>query len=96
VLHLARDERADIADFLDTLTAEQWNEPTLCPGWSVRDVVTHMISYENHGRRDIMRRLRRAGFRFSRLNDVARAEYSHLEPAELILFLRSHLAWSTD
>jgi uncharacterized protein (TIGR03083 family) len=91
VLQLARDERSDLADLLDTLTPEQWNAPTLCPGWSVRDVVTHMISYEEHGKRDMFRRLRRAGFRFGRLNDVAKAEYSDLGPAELITFLRGHL-----
>ena len=29
-MRLARDERADLADFLATLTPEQWNGPTLC------------------------------------------------------------------
>jgi uncharacterized protein (TIGR03083 family) len=91
VLRLARDERADLADLLDTLTPAQWTSPSLCQGWNVRDVVTHLISYEDHSTRDLVRRLRQAGFRFSRLNDVARTEYSHLEPSELVAFLRAHL-----
>ncbi|HLT61005.1 MAG TPA: maleylpyruvate isomerase family mycothiol-dependent enzyme [Microlunatus sp.] len=91
VLHLARDERADLADFLDTLRPEDWTAASLCSGWSVRDVVTHMISYEEHDIRDMLRRLRRAGFRFRHLNDVAKSEYEQLEPPELITFLRGHL-----
>ncbi|WP_179758848.1 maleylpyruvate isomerase family mycothiol-dependent enzyme [Microlunatus parietis] len=90
-MSLARAERADLANFLATLTPEQWDVPTLCDGWRVRDVVSHMISYEDHNLRDFVDRLRRAGFSFARLNDVARADYAHLGPAELIAFLRAHL-----
>ncbi|WP_152360620.1 maleylpyruvate isomerase family mycothiol-dependent enzyme [Microlunatus speluncae] len=91
VLPLARDERADLAALLETLTPDQWNAASLCRGWSVRDVVTHVISYEEHDQRDFLRRLRQAGFRFGRLNEVSLAEYQHLSPAELIDFLRRHL-----
>ena len=45
-MRLARDERIDFADFLATLTPEQWDSPTLCTRWRVRDVVAHVISYE--------------------------------------------------
>lgn len=37
-------ERAALADALQTLTAEQWETPSHCPGWSVRDVAAHVIS----------------------------------------------------
>lgn len=90
-MSLARAEREDLADFLDTLTPEQWEVPSLCRGWRVRDVVSHMISYEDHDLRDFLDRLRRARFSFARLNDVARADYDHLGPGELIDFLRGHL-----
>ncbi|MFC7623691.1 maleylpyruvate isomerase family mycothiol-dependent enzyme [Microlunatus sp. GCM10028923] len=90
-MSLARAERVDLADFLDTLTPEQWEVPTLCHGWRVRDLVAHLISYEDHDLRDMFRRLRRAGFSFGRLNDVARAEYAHLGPRGLVAFLREHL-----
>jgi uncharacterized protein (TIGR03083 family) len=43
---LARDQRADLAAFLATLSPQQWQAPTLCAGWRVRDVVTHVISYD--------------------------------------------------
>lgn len=90
-MSLARAEREDLADFLDTLTPEQWEAPSLCRGWRVRDVVCHMISYEDHDLRDLFDRLRRARFSFARLNDVAKEDYARLGPAELIAFLRAHL-----
>ena len=36
------EQRADLADFLDTLTPEQWETPSLCDGWTVRDVAAHV------------------------------------------------------
>lgn len=35
-------ERRAFADVLDTLAPEQWEAPSLCGHWSVREVVTHM------------------------------------------------------
>ena len=43
---LARDERADPAAFLTTLSPEQRQAPTLCARWRVRDVVAHVVSYD--------------------------------------------------
>jgi uncharacterized protein (TIGR03083 family) len=42
----ARDERTDLATFLATLSPQQWEAPTLCEKWRVRDVVAHVISYD--------------------------------------------------
>ncbi|MGH8998570.1 MAG: maleylpyruvate isomerase N-terminal domain-containing protein [Acidimicrobiia bacterium] len=32
-----------------SLTPDQWATPSLCAGWSVRDVVAHILSYEELG-----------------------------------------------
>ncbi len=32
---------------LGGLTAEQWQSPSLCPGWAVRDVLVHLASIEH-------------------------------------------------
>ncbi|MGQ0823712.1 MAG: maleylpyruvate isomerase family mycothiol-dependent enzyme [Actinomycetota bacterium] len=37
----------DIDDLCAPLTEEEWNLPTDCPGWTVRDHVAHMIGTEN-------------------------------------------------
>jgi uncharacterized protein (TIGR03083 family) len=91
VMALAHQERSDLADFLEELTQDQWEAESLCLGWRVRDVVAHVISYEEHGRGDLLRRLARARFRFGQLNEVALAEYAHVDTRGLVAFLRSHL-----
>lgn len=35
-------ERMQLADELESLTPQQWATPSLCPGWTVRDVVAHL------------------------------------------------------
>ncbi|MBF4162321.1 maleylpyruvate isomerase family mycothiol-dependent enzyme [Nocardioides acrostichi] len=37
------DERRRLADVLDTLTDDQWAHPSLCAGWSVKDVAAHVM-----------------------------------------------------
>ena len=42
---LARDEREDFADFLEGLTPEQWEVPTLCAGGAFARS-PHTVSFE--------------------------------------------------
>lgn len=35
-------QRLRVADLLDQLTDEQWHRPSLCQGWTVRDVAAHL------------------------------------------------------
>jgi uncharacterized protein (TIGR03083 family) len=37
------EERRELLGFLETLSADQWNAPTLCDRWRVRDVVGHIV-----------------------------------------------------
>ena len=57
---MAHDERAELVDLLVALTPEQWEAPTLCTRWRVRDVVAHVFSYDElqHGRTSSARFLR--------------------------------------
>ncbi|MFR9774794.1 maleylpyruvate isomerase family mycothiol-dependent enzyme [Micromonospora sp. MS34] len=36
------DERASLADLLDDLSPAEWEVPSLCAGWRVRDVAAHL------------------------------------------------------
>lgn len=36
-------ERRDILDLLRSLSAEEWLAPSLCDGWRVRDVASHLL-----------------------------------------------------
>lgn len=91
VMAMATQERAEMADFLESLRPEQWDHPSLCRGWRIRDVAAHVISYEEHGRTDLVKRLAKARFRPGRVNEVALAEYNRRAPKELVDFLRAHL-----
>lgn len=87
---LAGDERRDFADFLDTLTPEQWSAPTLCANWNVRDVVAHVISYEEAGPLALAGAFLRSGFRPDRVNALRLRLYADHTPTQLVEFLRSH------
>lgn len=65
---LACQERVELADFLASLGPEQWEHPSLCRRWRVRDVAAHAISYEEHGSADLVRRLAKARFHPGRVN----------------------------
>ncbi|MCU7823727.1 maleylpyruvate isomerase family mycothiol-dependent enzyme [Kitasatospora sp. DSM 101779] len=36
-----------VAELLAPLPTDSWNRPTECPGWSVRDIVSHIIAVES-------------------------------------------------
>ena len=37
-----RAERQAVLEFFGALTPEEWEEPSGCPGWSVKGVLSHM------------------------------------------------------
>ena len=43
VTHLFPPERASLLELLSSLAAGQWQAPTVCPGWSVKDVALHLL-----------------------------------------------------
>jgi uncharacterized protein (TIGR03083 family) len=43
VLHLFPEERQHLLELLRGLSAEEWNLPTVCPGWSVGDIARHLL-----------------------------------------------------
>jgi uncharacterized protein (TIGR03083 family) len=42
VWQMIDDERLGLADFLDDLSAQEWETASLCAGWRVRDVAAHL------------------------------------------------------
>lgn len=86
---MARAERADLAEFLATLTPQDWQAPTLCTRWSVKDVVAHVISYEELGALGLLKRFAKG--LVVRANQVGVEEFAALTPQQLLEFLRGHL-----
>ncbi|MGO9156025.1 maleylpyruvate isomerase family mycothiol-dependent enzyme [Mycobacterium sp.] len=89
LMSMARAERADFAEFLATLTPQQWAAPSLCTKWTVKDVVAHMISYEELGTMGLIKRFLKGGI--VRANQVGVDEFASLSPQQLLEFLRNHL-----
>ncbi|HET7399363.1 MAG TPA: maleylpyruvate isomerase family mycothiol-dependent enzyme [Intrasporangium sp.] len=44
------DQRTRTADLLEQLTAEQWDHPSLCQGWTVRHVAAHLTMQQQRVR----------------------------------------------
>lgn len=89
LMTMARAERADLADFLATLTPQDWAAPTLCSKWTVKDVVAHVVSYEELGAAGLLRRFAKGWV--VRANQVGVDEFAALNPQQLLGFLRDHL-----
>lgn len=43
VVDLFPEERAALMELLAPLTAEEWETPTVCEGWSVKDIALHLL-----------------------------------------------------
>jgi uncharacterized protein (TIGR03083 family) len=89
-LELARAERLEFADFLAGLTAEQWAAPSLCAGWTVRDVAAHCVSFEGLTGGQLATRFLKGRLRTDRINALAVADLAGSSPDELIGLLRDN------
>ena len=90
-MQLACEERRDFVDFLDGLSAEQWEQPSLCELWRVRDVVAHVVSYEELNRWQLVRRFTKGALRPRRINALGVAEYAPRSPKELTQLMRTSI-----
>ena len=43
-LHLFPEERTLLLDLLASLGPKQWDAPTVCAGWSVKDIAAHLLA----------------------------------------------------
>ncbi|MCE0767419.1 maleylpyruvate isomerase family mycothiol-dependent enzyme [Pseudonocardia kujensis] len=88
---MAHDERASLVTLLESLTSEQWDAPTLCERWRVREVVAHMFSYDELSTLGALGRLLRNGMSLDRANIAGLARYADHTPAQLLALARKHL-----
>ncbi|QCH23190.1 hypothetical protein DSM43276_01446 [Mycobacteroides salmoniphilum] len=88
-MELARAERIDLANLLAGLTPEQWDAPSLCSKWRVRDVVAHMIGYEDLSRGEFYSCIAKAGFNPNRANANRVAELADRTPEQLLEMVRA-------
>ncbi|OBK77783.1 maleylpyruvate isomerase family mycothiol-dependent enzyme [Mycobacterium sp. 1164985.4] len=86
---LTRDERADLASFLAELTPDEWHHQSLCTKWTVKDVVAHVVSYEELGTAGLLKRFAKG--MVVNANQVGVDEFGNLTPDELLAYLNRHL-----
>lgn len=85
-------ERTDLAEVLSGLGQDDWEKPTLCAGWRVRELVAHItMPYRISMPRFLAGMVRAAG-NFNRYADrQARQDAVELTPAQLVECLRQNI-----
>lgn len=81
-------ERAALIDDLAHLDGEQWEEPSLCDGWTVHDVVAHLVDTARTTRLGFVFRLAQARFDFDRQNTQGVERERGASPRETLERLR--------
>jgi uncharacterized protein (TIGR03083 family) len=85
-----RATRLSVADLLESLTAGEWDAPSLCPGWRVRDVAGHLGLVPRITAWDLIGAAPRGRFNPHRINTVlARREGAH-PPEQIVATIRAH------
>jgi uncharacterized protein (TIGR03083 family) len=92
-----RAERLELAEVFAGLTPRQWDAPSLCAGWRVREVLAHTTMPFRMGAGGFLWEMLRSGGRFNPMADrVARRDAARMPADELVRVLRDNAAhpWS--
>jgi uncharacterized protein (TIGR03083 family) len=88
-------EREALVADLATLTTGQWATPSLCTGWTVRDVFGHLIATARMTPPAFFAAMARAGFRFNTMSANLIAAETTATPAEALAEFRKLLTATT-
>ena len=80
-------QRLSLADLLEQLTPEEWEQPSLCDGWTVRDVAAH-LALSHTGALSVMVGLLQARGRFNRMIHDSALRHAARPVGELVAQLR--------
>jgi uncharacterized protein (TIGR03083 family) len=84
--------RLRIADLLDTLDPVEWDAPSLCAGWRVREVAGHLSLVPTITTAELLAAAPRARFDPNRVNTVLAVLYGARGGAEIASRIREHAA----
>ena len=82
-------ERAQMAETLTGLSADQWATPSWCAGWSVQDVAGHILAAAEQTPANFYKELISAGFRFNVFANRAAKRLGALGPDDLVRRLQA-------
>ena len=83
-----RRERSALGDLLESLTPEEWEHPSLCEGWSVRDVAAHVIAWPDSTLREVAIAAVRARGNYNRMIHDEAQRRSARPTAEIVADFR--------
>jgi uncharacterized protein (TIGR03083 family) len=89
-MQMARDEREEFAALLEGLTPQQWNSPTLCESWIVREVAVHTVSYDELTTGGLVGRFLKGRLNTDRINAIGVADYADRAPEQIIAMIRAN------
>jgi uncharacterized protein (TIGR03083 family) len=83
------DERGALADDLAGLTPAQWETPSLCTRWTVRDVVAHLSATASISPLKFFAGMAKAGFSFAEFSKGEMTKHRGPDPAATLADFRS-------
>ena len=81
-------ERRRFADSLASLPSDAWEKPSLCAGWTVRDVVAHIVAGAKNTPGGFIVGIVSSGFNFDKFIAKGLAKEKGQTPAQLIAALK--------
>ena len=85
---LIEQERGALADFLETLTLDEWLTPSLCTEWTVQEVASHVSFAPTARMGTILGALVKDGFRANRTSARLSREWAQRGPEAIVAGLR--------
>ena len=90
---LIEEHRLAIADLLEVLTFQEWERPSLCTGWRVRDVAAHLaLGTSAPPMKTMIREAARARGNFDRLNHDLAVRHAQRSTSVITAELRRNAA----
>ncbi len=81
-------ERGALAIDLADLTSAQWDTPSLCTGWTVRDVVAHLSATASLNPATFVLGMAKAGFNFDKFTNGQIAKHRGADPVATLTEFR--------
>ncbi len=80
--------RLRVADLLDSLRPDEWDAPSLCNQWRVRDVAGHLSCVSTITTWELLKAGPRGRFDINRMNTVVARKYGELHPTTIVSRVR--------
>jgi uncharacterized protein (TIGR03083 family) len=92
---MIHEHRQKVGDLLGTLTDAEWEAPSLCAGWRVRDVAAHMVETHLMTPPKFFGRFAGSGFRFDAFATKGLAQHANQSTADLLAEYRTTASRTT-